>query len=73
MVEANSPQEDPAIARRKKMCQELHERGTSMTENRHSMPMLSEDQGKDEWLHQEVLENGIATIAQRIVNGISPK
>ena len=47
------------------MVKELHERGLRITseKDRVKMPMLSEDKAKNEWLHQQVLENGICTIA----------
>ena len=37
------------------------------------MPLIEEDPSKDEWAHQEVLEDGIVTMAQRQVTGITPK
>lgn len=67
MVEAvdTGSAQNEAIERRKKMVKELHERGLRITseKDRVKMPMLSEDKAKNEWLHQQVLENGICTIA----------
>jgi hypothetical protein len=37
------------------------------------MPLLEEDTKKDEWVHQEVLEDSIMTIAQKYVTGVTPK
>jgi hypothetical protein len=42
-------------------------------ENRNKMPLLSEDPAKGQWLHQEVQSDGIMTICQSIVEGITPK
>ena len=67
MVEAvdTGSTQNEAIERRKKMVKELYERGMRITseKDRVKMPMLSEDKAKNEWLHQQVMENGIVTIA----------
>ena len=57
------------------MRDKLHERGLKLTSDRTKLPLVSEDPAKDEWLHQEVLDSGIVTIAQRMVKGnnLTPK
>ena len=67
---ANTPEEE---ARRQKLEKALYERALKFIENRRNMPLVEEDPTKDEWVHQEVLEDGIVTMAQRQVTGITPK
>lgn len=51
----------------------LYERGIKFIENRRNMPLVDEDTAKDEWTHQEVLEDGIVTMAQRQLAGVTAK
>ena len=37
------------------------------------MPLVSEDQAKSEYLYQEVREDGILTVCQKMMTGISSK
>ena len=65
MVEStlNQAPKPEDVARRNKLRKELYDRGNKALADRHSMPMVEEDPAKDEWLHQEVLDSGIMTIA----------
>jgi len=61
MVQAAAKPED--VERRNKLRQALYDRGVEVTSERNRMPLISEDVAKDEWLHQEVLDDSIMTIA----------
>lgn len=61
MVQAVPKPED--VARRNKLRQALYDRGVEVTSERNRMPLIEEDVAKDEWLHQEVLDDSIMTIA----------
>ena len=61
------------VKRRNKMRDELYERGKTILQNRNDMPLISEDPAKREFLHQEVKEDGIITLCQKVVSGFSPK
>ena len=55
------------------MRDDLHANGLRTIENRAKMPLLSEDVAKGEYLYQEVREDGIISVAQKMVTGFSPK
>ena len=79
MVEAANPGAvtvelvDEDRVKRREMRDALHARALKCIQDRKSMPLLSEDTAKDEFVHQQVLEDGIMTLSQKIVTGISPK
>ena len=37
------------------------------------MPLVSEDTAKNEFIYQDVRDDGIITVAQKVVSGISSK
>ena len=79
MVEATNPGAvtveltDEDRIKRVEMRDALHARALKSIQDRRSMPLLSEDTAKDEFVHQQVLEDGIMTCTQKIVTGITPK
>lgn len=71
MVQAVPKPED--VARRNKLRQALYDRGVEVTSERNRMPLIEEDVAKDEWLHQEVLDDSIMTIAQKYCTDVTSK
>ena len=51
----------------------LYERGMRYLEEHDTMPTISEDKAKDEWVNQDVKTDGIVTVGQKIITGISSK
>ena len=45
------------------MRENLYALGAQLIENRARMPLVSEDPAKNEWLYQEVQDDGIVTLA----------
>ena len=61
------------VKRRNKMRDDLYERGKTILENRADMPLISENTQSKEFLHQEVKDDGIITLCQKVVSVFSAK
>lgn len=55
------------------MRDEFHERGQNLMENRSRLPLISEDTAKNEFMHQDVRDDGIVTVCQKVVTGFTAK
>ena len=48
---------------RAKLQEALYQQGERIIENRKNIPLYEEDKEKDEWVHQQVEDDGIVTLA----------
>ena len=69
----SAAQDSDELIRRNKMREALYERGMKYLREHDSMPTISEDKAKDEWVNQDVKHDGIVTVAQKIMTGVSSK
>ena len=78
MVEANTAAQIEELnkeehARRIRMREDLNKMALNRLENRQRLTQISEDTSRNAWVHQDVVDNAIWTVAQGVVQGVTPK
>lgn len=73
MVQSEVAHVPADVKRRIAMRDTFYERGKTILENRGEMPLISESPDGREFLHQEVKDDGIVTLCQKVVSGINSK